>query len=371
MYAVFALQTTAQLALGPPSLPTSHGCAGTVGAQPSSGSLEGLRDDLHQARQAVRRLAGSPYEIVRPLGRGGMGAVYLAFHRPTRRFVALKMLTRIGKRDNQYLSRFRREAAAAGSVTHVHVVRALEAEQAAGFCYLALEYLDGLDLARLVGRLGKLSIADACAIVRQAALGLQELHDCGIVHRDIKPSNLMLTRDGVVKVVDLGLALLNEHGPAHDDLADSEQCVGSLDYIAPEQAQDSRTVSRAVDLYGLGATLFHLLSGVPPFAGKAFSSPVTKLLAIADCAAPRLQERRASVPAELAAIVARLLAKNPAERFDSAAGLAAALEPFVGGNNLVDLVLRADARSFEHDFPIGAPCDDSSHCHAETIDYLR
>jgi hypothetical protein len=209
-----------------------------------------------------------------------------------------------------------------------------------------LEFLEGIDLARLVDRRGPLPVADACEAVRQAALGLQHAHEKGVVHRDVKPSNLMATPDGCVKVLDFGLARWDrdrqEEEPASGALTSAGETLGTADYMAPEQWRASRVDVRA-DVYSLGCTLYHLLTGRPPFAGPGYDTRGEKMLAHAHAPAPPAREQRPEVPGGLAPVLDRLLAKEPAGRFATAAEVAAALQPFCAGCDLPGLLASTGA----------------------------
>jgi serine/threonine protein kinase len=269
------------------------------------------------------------YVLADKLGEGGMGAVYKAFHTRLDRVVAVKVLPSHRLRDPNALARFEREMKAVGRLDHPNIVRATDAGEADGVQFLVMEYLEGTDLDALVKRSGPLSIARACEIVRQAALGLQHAHEQGLVHRDIKPSNLIVTPGGQVKVLDLGLALLQ--GGADGDLTRSSQVMGTLDYMAPEQASKGRCVDARADLYSLGCTLYKLLCGDAPFADSSLDTPLRKMMAHAQEPHPPLRSRRPEVPQALAAVVDRLMAKDPNRRFASAAEVAGALLPFTSG----------------------------------------
>ncbi len=230
---------------------------------------------------------------------------------------------------------------------------AYDADQLGDLHFFAMEFVDGIDLAKLVKKKGPLPVSEACEYIRQAALGLQHAHECGLVHRDIKPSNLLLTlaKDeerraslsgvllgkaaqpgspdnfrGVIKIMDLGLARLQE---ATDDDANritmAGLIVGTPDFLAPEQARNSGNVDIRADIYGLGGTLYYLLTGQPPFPD---GTPTEKIRKHAREPAPGVEVLRPDVPAEVAALVRKLLAKAPADRFQTPAEMAAALEPF-------------------------------------------
>lgn len=309
------------------------------------------------------------YWPIAELGEGGMGKVYLAVNSGAE-LAALKVLPPERREDRRFAMRFQREIEIAARFDHPHVVRSKETGTLGDAPFLAMEYVDGINLLQLVNCCGPLSVPDACEITRQAALGIAHIHESGVIHRDVKPSNAMLTGQGLVKIVDLGLAIAIDDQAAHDELESTEQLVGSFDYIAPEQAHDSRTVNAAVDLYGLGATLYQLLTGAPPFDGTEFNTPIKKLMAAVTCQAPCVRERRTDVPAELATIIARLLAKNPEERLASATELAQALANFVEGSDLVSLATSAAARREGADSTANEPAFSTSNCRSSlTVDF--
>jgi serine/threonine protein kinase len=300
-----------------------------------------------------------PYRVLEQLGRGGMGSVYKAVHPKLKREVAVKVLPPGRLRDAAAVARFEREMEAVGALNHPNIVAAHDAGEVHGMHYLVMEYIDGLDLSSLVRRLGPLAIADACEIVRQAADGLQAAADRGMVHRDVKPSNLMLAetpaaRGGAtVKILDFGLARFGpldalEHTPPGGDASNQELTasglvMGTLRYMAPEQCARSHAVDARADVYSLGATLYKLLCGASPFAEERFDSPLALLTALASEDPPRVSTRRADVPPQVAAIVTRMLAKDPAARYATAAELARALAPWARGADLAGLLERARA----------------------------
>jgi WD40 repeat protein len=279
------------------------------------------------------------YRLLGKLGEGGMGAVYRAVHTRLDRVVALKVLAPHRTADPAAVARFRREMKAVGQLGHPHIVQATDAGEVDGTHFLVMEYVAGPDLARLLRAVGRLSVADACEAVRQAAVGLHHAHERGLVHRDVKPSNLLLTRDGQVKVLDLGLALLPKGGA--EGSTSEEVVLGTLDYLAPEQAEAAHAVDRRADVYGLGCTLYHLLTGCVPYPDPPYRTPLQKVEAHARAPVPAVRSARPDVPGRLAALVERMLAKNPAVRPASAAAVAEALRPFAAGSDLPALALRA------------------------------
>ncbi|NUQ63568.1 MAG: PD40 domain-containing protein [Pirellulales bacterium] len=226
------------------------------------------------------------------------------------------------------MARFDREMKAIGRLNHPNLVQAYDARDVDGTRILVMEYVDGVSVTDLLRRTGPLRIADACEIVRQAALGLQYAHEHGMVHRDIKPSNLMLARGGQVKILDMGLALL-QGGPSAagegGELTSAGQAMGTAEYMAPEQAADSHSVDIRADIYSLGCTLYKLLTGQSPFSGPEYKTPLDKITGhLRDTPRP-VQILRTDVPDELAAILGRMLAKSPAERFATPAEVAGEL----------------------------------------------
>jgi hypothetical protein len=272
-----------------------------------------------------------------------MGTVYKALHTSLKRVVAIKVLPPERVHDPHFLARFRREMEAVGKLNHPHVVQATDAGEAGGRHFLVMEFIDGPNLARVVELCGPLAVADACELARQAALGLQGAHEHGLVHRDVKPSNLILAPGGRVKLLDLGLVRLLGDAPV-TELTGSGQALGTPDFMAPEQGSGSRGVDIRADLYSLGCTLYKLLAGEPPFGGPEYDSALKKLRAHAEVPPPPIRGRREDVPEGLAAVLDRLLAKDPDGRYATPAEVAATLEPFAAGSDLTGLLQAARAR---------------------------
>ena len=277
-----------------------------------------------------------PYRLLDRLGEGAMGQVFKAFHQPMNRVVALKVIRKELLANPQAVGRFYQEVRAAAQLTHPHVVIAHDAGQVGDTHFFAMEYVEGIDLAKLVKEKGPLPVAQACEYVRQAALGLQHAHERRLVHRDIKPANLLLAAahgsqpGGVVKVLDLGLARLS--GSADEThsggLTQAGSVVGTPHFLAPEQARNSHGVDIRADLYSLGCTLFYLLTGQPPFTGQELTEI---LLQHQMDPMPSLAKFRPDVPPGVQAILQKLTAKKPEDRYQTPAELAAALVPFVQG----------------------------------------
>jgi tRNA A-37 threonylcarbamoyl transferase component Bud32 len=265
------------------------------------------------------------YKILQPLGAGGMGQVFLCEHAVMRRRVAVKLLPSAKAEDPSAVERFHREVRAVARLRHPNIVTAHDADRDGNLHFLVMEYIDGLTLNRLVKEVGPLPPAQAADYVRQAALGLQHAHEHGLVHRDIKPSNVLVDREGTVKVLDLGLARFF-HDEADDLSRRHEQSpLGTTDYMAPEQALDSHTADGRADIYSLGATLYFLLAGHGLFHGGSLEEKILWL----QTRRPRpIREFRPDVPAGLAAVLERMIAKEPGQRFQTPAEVAAALAPW-------------------------------------------
>jgi serine/threonine protein kinase len=242
------------------------------------------------------------------------------------RYVALKTFdARDLHHGRESLARFRREIDIVARMDHPNVVRAYDVIRTRSQIFLVLEYIEGNDLATLVRQRGPLPASEAVGYAVQAAQGLAYAHRCGIVHRDLKPANLLLTRDQVVKLSDLGLARFLAHGP-DSELTMKGQCLGTVEFMAPEQAEDARLADTRSDLYSLGSTLFHLLTAELPLRGSSHLQRLKQLLT----RAPRpLAEVRPDAPAGLAEVVDRLRARDPADRPSSAEETIALLEPFL------------------------------------------
>jgi serine/threonine protein kinase len=271
--------------------------------------------------QITRLIAGQTfglvlgnYRMVERLGSGGMGVVYKAEHVHMKRAVAIKVLVTKEDRSSVYLQRFYSEMQATAVLSHPNIVLAFDAGEMAipnspdeTLRYLVMEYVPGKDLEQVVLDNGPLPIAEACEYVRQAASGLQHAYEHGLVHRDIKPSNLILTPQKQVKILDFGLARLcrRRHTEAHAML-------GSVDYMAPEQARDARSVDIRADIYGLGGTLYWLLTGHKPFPGDR--SVIEELFARQRESPVPLQQARSDIPLELDTLVCQMMALEPGGR---------------------------------------------------------
>ena len=353
-------QTLVQLEADPDTLLASLRDLGNVKSQANSA----LADSPGVVKRAVAAARRTPdatrgpsgplrkldqigaYELLEQIGQGSMGQVFLARHASLDKRVAIKLLfahsPQAGRFD--FVSRFQREMKAAGRLHHPSIVSATDAGEAGGTHYLVMEHIDGLDLSRIARAVGPLSIANACELMRQAALGLSHAHAEGIVHRDIKPSNLMLDGQGRLKIMDFGLAQWNLWDGAAGELTTVGQLMGTLDYMAPEQAERTDGVDYRADLYALGATLFRLLTGRAPLAAAPNMTLLEKVRLLGSQSAPALSSLRSDAPPALVNLVASLLSRQPANRPASAAHVAEALEPLCKGHQLVALLQGARER---------------------------
>ncbi len=286
--------------------------------------------------QAEQLLAGvtnlflGRYKLLERIGKGGMGTVYKAEHTVMGRTVALKVMSQALLNDAGAVARFQREVQAAASLQHPNVVTAYDADCVGKTHFLVMEYVEGHDLKERLQQQGRLSVGWVCECIRQAALGLQHAHEHGMVHRDIKPANLLVTseRPGgppLVKILDMGLARFVSDVVVDGGLTKSGQVMGTPDYIAPEQAEDTKHADIRADIFSLGCSLFHLLTGQTPYKGDTLMS---KLMARMQDTVPPASPLRSDVPQALDALIAKMLQKNPADRQQTPAEVATALAPF-------------------------------------------
>jgi serine/threonine protein kinase len=263
------------------------------------------------------------YKVLERLGRGRNSNVFLCEQVGLRRKVALKILPLVKAENPVALARFSREARAAAALHHPNIVQTYDNGQENDLHFLVIEYVDGSSLQEIVEKFGPMTISRAAAYMRQAAIGLQHLHQTGLLHRDIKPANLLLDRQGIVKILDLGLARFFQD---HEDLLtqqyDPRTILGTADYVSPEQAFHGQEVDTRADLYSLGATFYFLLAGRPPFAGKAVAE---KLLYHLMKEPIPLRTLRPEIPEKLAVLVEKMMAKDREQRYQNAAAIVADL----------------------------------------------
>ena len=293
------------------------------------------------------------YTLLEPLGQGGMGTVYRARHAELGTLSAVKILQPHRSADQATINRFEREMVAIGKLDHPNIVRALDAGEDAGQQYLVMEYVNGFDLNRVASASESLSVADVAEVVRQAATGLSYVHRHGRVHRDIKPSNLILAHDGTVKLMDLGLARVEEYpveeattdvddilGGSTIDLTRTHQVMGTPEYMPPEQVTDSSHVDHRADIYSLGCTFYKLLTGQSPMASSGSVTSLPQLMQRVQSPTIPVRVKRPDVPRALSDLIDRMLAKSPADRPQSAEEIATLLRPFASGAHLSELATR-------------------------------
>lgn len=254
------------------------------------------------------------YKLLDHLGTGGMSSVYLAEHPVMRRRVALKVLPTNRVADSSYLRRFHREARAVATLDHRHIVRAFDVDHDGDVHYLVMEYVPGRDLKTLVEQDGPLPSRVAAEYIRQAAEGLGHAHSAGLVHRDMKPANLLIDLRGTVKVLDLGLASVADDIDAALSREFDDKVLGTVDYLAPEQALNSQLADRRADIYGLGCTLYFALTGHPPFPTGSLAQ---RIMLHQTTEPADICGERPDVPRELVAICRRMMAKSAEKRYQT------------------------------------------------------
>jgi serine/threonine protein kinase len=336
------------------------------------------RDELHQdakilARELVREgkltkfqaqavyqgnlkgLVLGDYAILDKIGSGGMGDVYRARHRRMKRIVAVKVLPDAATKSPDLLRRFYREVEAAAKLSHPNIVAAYDASESDGIHYLVMEFVDGQDLSAVIKEHGAIPVKQAVECILQAARGLEYAHQQGIVHRDIKPGNLLLHREGTVKILDMGLARVAQSvervgidDDTAEELTSSGQVLGTCDYMAPEQAENSHHADPRSDIYSLGCTLYRLLTGRAPYKSDSI---INTLMAHRQSPIPSLNEARDDVPPGLDTVFRKMMAKEPQARYQTMTEVIGALEE----------CLRTDQPS-----PAAAPADRSAPASAET-----
>lgn len=291
------------------------------------------RDQMLQGRHKGFLIADR-YILLEEIGSGGMGAVYLCEHKVMRRRVALKVLPNEFAKDPEYLERFHREARAAAALDHPNIVRAHDADRDGKTHFLVMEYIEGTSLFDLVQKEGPLDYRRAADFMMQAASGLQHAHEAGLVHRDIKPANLLVDRKGTLKILDMGLAVFFQEQESVTKQYDANAVLGTADYLAPEQALNSHNVDIRADIYSLGLTFYFLLTGKNPYAGGTVAQ---KLLWHQLREVKPVRELRPEVPAGLAAVLTKMIAKDKGDRYQTPRDLAVALVPWVSDDSAAGL----------------------------------
>jgi len=265
------------------------------------------------------------YKLLGHIGTGGMSSVYLAEHVRMQDKRAIKVLPRTRVKDATYLARFQLEAKAIASLSHPNIVLAYDIDNEGDTHYIVMEYVEGVDLQVLVRRDGPLPPSEAALLIAQASDGLQHAHQRGVIHRDVKPANLLLDLEGKIRLLDMGLALVAAQEEESLTVVHNENVLGTADYLAPEQALNSHNVDHRADIYGLGCTLYFLLTGKPPFPDGSLAQRIAKHQREMP---PSIRKTRNDVPGELEGICVKMMQKEPQYRYQSAADVAEALRKF-------------------------------------------
>jgi serine/threonine protein kinase len=299
----------------------------------------------YQAQQAfagkAKSLVVGNYIVQDKLGQGGMGTVVKAEHKRMQRMVALKVISPEAMKSPDAVKRFHREVQAAARLIHQNIVTAFDADEFDGRHVLVMELVEGSDLSTHIKKNGPLSVEEAVHCIYEAAKGLEYAHKQGVVHRDIKPGNLLLGSSGVVKILDMGLARLDSTQESAE-ITSTGQVMGTIDYMAPEQAMNTRQADGRADIYSLGLTFWYLLTAKPAYTGDSI---MEKLLAHRERAIPSLREVRSDVTPAIQAIFERMAAKTPEERYATMTALIADLERVKAGETAAPAARREEARN--------------------------
>ncbi len=281
------------------------------------------------------------FQVLSPIGRGGMSTVYLARDERSGELVALKLLPPSRWRNEErLLARFQREMELSRRVAHPHLAWTYESGICQRVYYLAMEYIPGKNLARVVADGGPLGLPRAARLMAEVASGLEHAHNQGLIHRDLKPSNIMVTPNDHAKVLDLGLAIMQGEKAEERVIGGQGYIVGTMDYIAPEQTTDAAAVDGRADIYSLGCTLYFALAGQPPFPG---GSSREKVMRHRNEEPTPLLQLAPSVPLGFARLIQQMMAKNPAERPPSAVAVEEELRAWVTDDTVLPLDRREDA----------------------------
>jgi serine/threonine protein kinase len=277
-----------------------------------------------------------PFQVLAPIGRGGMGTVYLARDSRSQLLMALKVLPpKRAREEERLLARFRREMEMCQRVAHPHLAWTYEVGVCQGVYYIALEYIPGKSLYRLVSDQGPLFVPRAARLFAEVASALDHAHNQGLIHRDLKPSNIMITPHDHAKVLDLGLAVVQGEAPCQREVVGGEgYVVGTMDYIAPEQAENAAKVDPRSDIYALGCTLYFALTGRPPFPGGTPLEKIQRHRGEEPVPVPQLNPR---VPPAFIGLLRRMMAKRPEQRFPTAAAVREELLAWVAGGPVLPL----------------------------------
>lgn len=270
------------------------------------------------------------YKLLGHIGSGGMSSVYLAEHTKMHDLRAIKVLPQSKLGKSSYLARFQQEAKAIASLNHPNIVRAYDIDSQSTSQgethYIVMEYVDGDDLQVIVKKKGPLPFDKAATYIAQAARGLHHAHEVGLIHRDVKPANILVGKNGQVKILDLGLALFADDDQSSLTMDFNDKVLGTADYLAPEQALNSHGVDQRADLYGLGCTLYFLLTGHPPFPEGSIAQRIAKH----QKEMPKeIRKIRQDCPGELEGICWKLMQKDRKFRYNNAQVTAEALEAWL------------------------------------------
>jgi len=307
-----------------------HQARGDVPTEPIPLAKQMIEDGLITLFQAKQLLLGrhrgfevGKYRILEGLGTGGMSQVFLAQHRTMGHRVAIKLLPEsLAKREPAAIAQFFREARAAARLDHVNIVRAHDIDRHGNHYYMVMDYVCGANLHDLVMRRGPFPPNDAATCIAHAAAGLEHIHEANLVHRDIKPGNLMLDKHGVVRILDLGVALVTSTNLSADQAPDDDRGIlGTADYLAPEQATAGAEVDIRADIYSLGVTLYFLLSGKAPFEDLSLAQKLVGHQFRIPPAPPG--------PPDLLQVLNRMMAKRPEQRYQTPNEVLEALQPFL------------------------------------------
>ncbi len=330
-----------------------------------------------QAKQLLKGQSGlvlKHYQLLNPVGRGGMGHVFRGRDTQSNGIIAVKVMARKLTGNKTLVSRFRREIRATSQLQSPHIVRTLDAGQVGKIDFMVMEYVNGDQVDRIATRLGRVPVGMACDIIRQVAIGLQHAHQRRMVHRDIKPGNMMVHWEdsgaGIVKLMDMGLVLLMADDEDEQTVTRTGQVMGTPDYMSPEQGWDTSQVDIRSDIYSLGCTFFRLVTGQIPFHG---TNPLQVLSQRLQRDAPSVLTICDDIPSDVADVVSKMTARNPDERYQTPSEIVAALEPL--SEPLKRQALRAAAQSAANDAdgdisePSGdeAEVDESDHTYRQFL----
>jgi eukaryotic-like serine/threonine-protein kinase len=348
--------------------------------------IKGGRLSRYQARKLLQGIARGlvlgPYQILAPVGRGGMGTVFLSRDSRSQRLLALKVLPpKRAREEERVLARFQREMVLSQRVSHPNIARTLDVGVHDGIYYIAMEFIPGKSLYQLVTEGGPLEVSRSARLFAEVAEALQHAHEQGVIHRDLKPSNIMVTPNDHAKVLDLGLAMIQGEAVTNREVVGgSRYVIGSMNYIAPEQTEDSSKVDARADVYGLGCTLYHAVTGSPPFPG---GSSIDKIMWHRTIEPPPPEEVNPKIPPAFADLIKRMMAKDPAQRMASAEMVRRQLLPWASGEALpmdrqddsgfltvVDRLKAAEPTTDVGDTELSAPEEEESAVEVSAEDLL-